>query len=43
MSLPTFLLPSAKGSNLKSVFKIITVSAISIKGVYSARCSGFGS
>ena len=34
MSLPTFLLPSAKeGSNFKCVFEIITASAISIKEV----------
>jgi len=34
MSLPNFLLPSAKeGSNFKSVFEIITASSISIKGI----------
>lgn len=34
MSLPAFLLPSAKeGSNFKSAFEIITASAIRIKGI----------
>lgn len=34
MSLPTFLLPSAnKSSNFKSVFEIITASAVGIKEV----------